>query len=114
MLWSTRQAWSWEQAPLPVQFLDEVRRLSRLRRMGRGGRPDDGPGHDPRRPGAARGRGPVAGSAGASPSRRDPRRPGGANFAFLEGSVQFLKDSIDTLPADPATGRPLGVTWDFL
>jgi prepilin-type N-terminal cleavage/methylation domain-containing protein/prepilin-type processing-associated H-X9-DG protein len=36
--------------------------------------------------------------------------PGGANFAFADGSVRFLKDSISTWPFNPATGFPLGTT----
>ena len=35
--------------------------------------------------------------------------PGGANFAFADGSVRFLKESIDTWNYDPAAGMPPGV-----
>ena len=36
--------------------------------------------------------------------------PGGANFAFADGSVRFRKDSISTWRFNPATGFPVGVT----
>ena len=36
--------------------------------------------------------------------------PGRRNFAFADGSVRFLKDSISTWPFNPASGYPTGVT----
>jgi prepilin-type N-terminal cleavage/methylation domain-containing protein/prepilin-type processing-associated H-X9-DG protein len=36
--------------------------------------------------------------------------PGGANFAFMDGSVKFLKDTIDSWPLDQSTGVPTSVT----
>jgi prepilin-type processing-associated H-X9-DG protein len=36
--------------------------------------------------------------------------PGGANFAFADGSVRFLKETIDTWAFNQSDGRPVGVT----
>jgi prepilin-type N-terminal cleavage/methylation domain-containing protein/prepilin-type processing-associated H-X9-DG protein len=39
--------------------------------------------------------------------------PGGVNTAFVDGSVRFLKDTIDSWTVDPSTATPLGVTRDI-
>jgi len=38
--------------------------------------------------------------------------PGGVNVGFVDGSVRFIKESIDTWAFNPSTGYPLGVTRD--
>jgi len=38
--------------------------------------------------------------------------PGGANFAYADGSVRFLANTLDSWPIDPATALPVGVTGD--
>jgi prepilin-type N-terminal cleavage/methylation domain-containing protein/prepilin-type processing-associated H-X9-DG protein len=39
--------------------------------------------------------------------------PGGANVAFVDGSVKFISDTIDSWAVDPQTATPLGVTRDI-
>jgi prepilin-type processing-associated H-X9-DG protein len=60
---------------------------------------------------------PIAGASGdartsAYISGASSLHPGGGHFAFADGSVRFLKDTIDTWPYDQQSGLPVGVTFD--
>jgi prepilin-type processing-associated H-X9-DG protein len=50
--------------------------------------------------------------AGAYAEAASSFHPGGVNVAFVDGSVRFIKDTIDTWTIDPTTGWSLGVTRD--
>jgi prepilin-type processing-associated H-X9-DG protein len=50
--------------------------------------------------------------AGAFVNGASSFHPGGVNVALADGSVRFVKETIDTWTMDPTTGMPLNVTRD--
>lgn len=52
----------------------------------------------------------LDGGCGPYVSAASSYHPGGVNVAFLDGSVRFLKDTIDSWKNEPVTGMPVGVS----
>jgi prepilin-type N-terminal cleavage/methylation domain-containing protein/prepilin-type processing-associated H-X9-DG protein len=50
--------------------------------------------------------------AGAFVNGASSFHPGGVNVAFVDGSVRFIKESINNWQLDPSTGYPIGATKD--
>ncbi len=53
----------------------------------------------------------VPGGGNATEEAAGSNHPGGANFAFCDGSVRFIKDSIQSWQINPSTYLPNGVTY---
>ena len=54
----------------------------------------------------------LSGGSDAYVSAASSYHPGGANFLLCDGSVKFIKDTIDTWPFNPATGFPTNLSLD--